>query len=89
MQAPGRERHSQGKHLRVSACGTHSKAGNRDDGSPPKKNDSRNEKAKPICHLIQSLIVLQQQPGTGIDYKQDDTSLWAASPVIINKYHAF
>ena len=89
MQAPGRERHSQGRHLRVSVCGTHSKAGNRDDGSPPKKYDTQNEKAKPICHLIQSLIVPQQQPGTGIDYKQDETSLWAASPVIINKYRAF
>lgn len=33
--------------------------------------------------------VLQQQSGTGIDYKQDDTSLWAASRVIVNKYHAF
>lgn len=73
-----------------SACVVHTpRPGNRDDGYPLKKNDSHSKKRKPICHLIQSLIVLQQQPGTGIDYKQDDTSLWAASCVIINKDHAF
>lgn len=59
---------------------------NRDDVSPLKKNDSQSEKKEPICHLMQSLLMLQQAPHTGIDYKQDDISLWAASCVIINKY---
>lgn len=61
---------------------------NRDDGSPLKKNDSQNKKTTPICHLKQSLIVRQQQPRAGIDYKQDDTSLRAASCVFINKYRS-
>lgn len=34
---------------------------------------------------MQSLLVLQRAPHTGIDYKQDDISLWAASRIIINK----
>jgi len=61
---------------------------NRDDVSPLKRNDSPNEEKKPICHLMQSLIVLQQEPHTEIDYKQDDISLRAASRIIINKYHS-
>lgn len=78
-------------HAFVSVCVWYSapRPCNRDDVSPPKKNDSQNKKMKPICHLMQSLIVRQQQPHTGIDYKQDGTSLWAASRVIINKYHSF
>lgn len=61
---------------------------NRDDLSPLKRNDSENEKKEPICHLMQGLIVLRQEPHTGIDYKQDGISLWAASRIIINKYHS-
>lgn len=50
------------------------------------KNDSRNKATKPIHHLMQSIIVLQPEQRTGIDYKQDDTSLWTVCCIIINKY---
>lgn len=61
---------------------------NGDDASPLKRNDSQSGKKEPICHLMQSLLTLQQEPHTGIDYKQDDISLWAASRIIINKCHS-
>lgn len=56
------------------------------NASSVKKNDSQNKKTKPIHHLMQSVIVLQPEHHTRIDYKQDDTSLWTVCYIIINKY---